>query len=298
MMERKKLLLVVNPVAGRIKISNSFFDVVKTFSQHGYLVDVRMTSRSGEAIDIVAEQAENYDLVVACGGDGTLNEAVGGLMRSGRDIPLGYIPCGTTNDFAAGLGLEREDMVRCAENIAMGKPFAIDVGLFGDDRYFNYIASFGAFTDTSYSVSQTTKNALGHLAYVVEGLKTITNIKPIHARVTMDGLTLEDDYIFASVTNATSIGGLVKIDSDKVDFSDGQFEVMLVPNPKTAVEISKLILATQTGKYEDSCVTFHHTDKAVFETSEPTAWAIDGEFGDGGTRTEISVVPKAFRIII
>ncbi len=297
-MEKKKLLMVVNPVAGRMKISNSFFDVVKTFSQSGYLVDVRMTGRSGEAVEIVAEQAEGYDLVVACGGDGTLNEAVAGLMRSGSDIPLGYIPCGTTNDFAAGLGLEREDMVRCAENIVNGRPFAIDVGLFGTDRYFNYIASFGAFTDTSYSVSQTAKNALGHLAYVVEGLKTITNIKPIHAKVIMDGLTMEDDYIFASVTNATSIGGIVKIDSDKVDFSDGQFEVMLVPNPRTAVDISRLILAIQTGNYNEGGIEFHHTDRVVFETEEPTAWAIDGEYGDGGRRAEISVVPKAFRIMI
>lgn len=298
-MDEKRLLLVVNPVAGRIKISEAFFDIVKVFSDAGYAVKVHMTKARGEAAELTERFGPTSDLVVLCGGDGTLNEGVSGLLRAGCDTPIGYIPCGTTNDFAAGLGLERENMKLAAERIVSGRAEPIDVGRFGEVRFFNYIASFGAFTDTSYSVSQATKNAWGHLAYVLEGLKTLPYIKPIHARVaTFEGDELEDDYIFAAVTNATSIGGVVKINSDKVDFSDGEFELMLVRNPRTALEISRLILAVQTGKYEDSCISFYHTKGAIFDMDESIPWALDGEYGNGGRRVEIKVLEKAIRIMV
>jgi len=297
-MDDKRLLLVVNPVAGRIRVSEAFFDIVKVFSDAGYAVKVHMTRRRGEAAELTYKYGPTSDIVVLCGGDGTLNEGVSGLIRAGCSTPVGYIPCGTTNDFAAGLGLERENMKLAAERIVGGKAFPIDVGQFGQDRFFNYIASFGAFTDTSYNVSQSIKNYLGHLAYVLEGIRTIPNIKPIHARVTMDEGQQEEDYIFAAVTNATSVGGILRIPPERVDFSDGLFEVMLIRNPRTAVEISKLILAIQTGKYEDSCISFHHSKNIVFDMDEAAPWALDGEYGEGAEHMEISVLEKAVNIIV
>ena len=297
-MEEKKLLLIVNPVSGRIRISSSLFDIIKVFSDGGFRVTVKMTTARGGATKLVAELGDQPDVVVLCGGDGTLNEGIMGVLSAGLTVPVGYIPCGTTNDFAASLGIERENLKQAALNIVNGKAVPIDIGDFGGMRYFTYIASFGAFTGTSYNVPQVNKNMFGHLAYVMEGLKDLPNIKPIFARVTLDGVSMEDEFIFGSVSNATSIGGMVKIDSDKVDFSDGMFEVMLVRNPQSALEISKVIVAIQTGKYEDCCVSFHHAKDIVFEMPDPAPWALDGEYCPGDTCREIKVLHHAIRIII
>ncbi|MBQ3062096.1 MAG: YegS/Rv2252/BmrU family lipid kinase, partial [Clostridia bacterium] len=206
-MESRKLLLIINPVSGRLKIGASLLDILKVFSDAGYIVTVQTTRAKGDATRLVRELGPGHDLVVLSGGDGTLNEGVEGLMEGGLDIPVGYIPCGTTNDFAASLGIERENLRQAAENIVNGKVNIIDVGLFGRNRYFSYIASFGAFTGTSYSVPQTTKNVLGHLAYVLEGVKEVPNIRPINATVSINGEIIEEDsFIFGSVSNATSIG--------------------------------------------------------------------------------------------
>jgi len=295
-MEQKKLLLVVNPVAGRIRVSEAFFEIVKTFNDGGYSVTVHMTKERGEAARVTAQRGSEYDLIVFCGGDGTLNEGVTGLLRGSVQRPIGYIPCGTTNDFAAGLGLERDDLVQAARNIVAGKSYTIDVGML-EGRYFNYIASFGAFTDTSYSAPQATKNAIGHLAYILEGLRNLPNIRPVHAVVKLDGETVDEEFIFVAVTNATSIGGVLKLDSDKVDFSDGEFEVMLVRNPTTALELSREVVAIQTGRYEDSGIRFCHTSRVSFTFDNDTSWALDGEQYRGGKQCDISVLKHAVTII-
>jgi len=298
-MEDKKLLLIINPVSGRMKISTTVFDVVKVFSDAGYLITVQMTKARGDATRMIEHLGAQHDLIVVCGGDGTLNEGIMGMLNAGLDLPIGYIPCGTTNDFAAGLGLERENLKLAAERIVRGTPTVIDIGAFGEQRYFSYIASFGAFTGTSYNVPQASKNALGHLAYILEGVRDLPNIRPIHARVTMDDDTVvEGEYIFGSVSNATSIGGVVKLAAEKVNFSDGIFEVILVRNPRSPLEISKALLALQTGKYEDSCIQFYHAKKIVVDMPKAEPWALDGEYGMGGVQTKISVLHNAIKIIV
>lgn len=297
-MESRKLLLIINPVSGRLKIGASLLDILKVFSDAGYIVTVQTTRAKGDATRLVRELGPGHDLVVLSGGDGTLNEGVEGLMEGGLDIPVGYIPCGTTNDFAASLGIERENLRQAAENIVNGKVNIIDVGLFGRNRYFSYIASFGAFTGTSYSVPQTTKNVLGHLAYVLEGVKEVPNIRPINAKVSINGEIIEENaFIFGSVSNATSIGGIVKLDSNKVDFSDGMFEVMLVKKPRTAMELSKAILGMQTGDYTDSCITMYHADSVSFEMENVIPWTLDGEFGSGERKVDIRVKHNALKIV-
>ena len=298
-MEEKKLLLIINPVSGRMKMSTAVFDVVKVFSDAGYLVTVQMTRGRGDATQMIRRMGADYDLVVVCGGDGTLNEGMAGLIEGGHDVPIGYIPCGTTNDFAASLGLEREDLKRAAQRIVDGTPMTIDIGRFNNLRFFSYIASFGAFTGTAYNVPQASKNALGHLAYVLEGFRDLPNIRPIHARVTLDdGLVVEDDYIFGSVSNATSIGGFVKLAAEKVNFSDGVFEVILVRYPHSPLEISKALLAMQTGRYEDTCIQFYHAKKVVVDMPKAEPWTLDGEYAMGLISTKIEVLPNVVKIIV
>lgn len=298
-MEEKKLLLIINPVSGRMKICTAVFEVIKVFSDAGYIVTVQMTRGRGDATRLIKRLGRQHDLVVVCGGDGTLNEGIMGVIDGELDLPLGYIPCGTTNDFAAGLGLERENLKLAAERIVRGTPMTIDIGDFDGTRYFGYIASFGAFTGTSYNVPQASKNALGHLAYVLEGVRDLPNIRPIHARITMDnGTFVEDDYVFGSVSNATSIGGVVKLAAEKVNFSDGVFEVILVRNPKSPLEISKALLAMQTGKYEDTCIQFYHAKEIVVDMAKAEPWALDGEYGMGQERTRIRALHNAVKIIV
>lgn len=298
-MEEKKLLLIINPVSGRMRISTAFFDIVRVFSDAGYIVTVQMTRARGDATRMIAEMGAQHDLIVVCGGDGTLNEGIMGIIDSGIDCPIGYIPCGTTNDFAAGLGLERENLKLAAERIVRGTPTVIDIGLFGAHRYFSYIASFGAFTGTSYNVPQASKNALGHLAYILEGVRDLPNIRPIRARVTLDDeMVVEGTYIFGSVSNATSIGGVVKLAAEKVNFSDGIFEVILVREPRSPLEISKALLAMQTGKYEDTCIQFYHAKNVRVEMQKAEPWALDGEYAMGGQTTEIGVLHHAVKIMV
>ncbi|MBR4875070.1 MAG: diacylglycerol kinase family lipid kinase [Clostridia bacterium] len=298
-MEEKKLLLIINPVSGRMKMSTAMFEVVKVFSDAGYLVTVRMTRGRGDATKMIRDMGSQYDRVVICGGDGTLNEGVAGLIESGLDLPIGYIPCGTTNDFAASLGLEREDLKRAAERIVNGTPMTIDIGRFNEQRFFSYIASFGAFTGTAYNVPQASKNALGYLAYVLEGFRDLPNIRPIRAQVILDdGKVVEDEFIFASVSNATTIGGVVKLAAEKVNFSDGIFEVILVRYPHSPLEVSKALLALQTGKYEDTCIRFFHARKVLVVMPKAEPWTLDGEYTMGGISTKIEVLHHAIKVMV
>ncbi|MBR6604224.1 MAG: acylglycerol kinase family protein, partial [Clostridia bacterium] len=174
----KKLLLIINPVAGKMKSKNALFDIVKVFSDNDFDVSIRLTKRRGHGTEIVENEHMNYDLIVCVGGDGTLNEVVRGLVRGGADTPVGYIPAGSTNDFASSIGLS-PNIKTAAENIAKGEKYQLDIGAF-KDVIFTYIASFGAFTSASYSTPQATKNAIGHIAYVLEGIKDLSTLKPVH----------------------------------------------------------------------------------------------------------------------
>jgi YegS/Rv2252/BmrU family lipid kinase len=296
-MSNTDMLFIVNPVAGRLHPKNSLQRAIDIFKNHGYHVTMKNTAYKGHATELVLQYGSKYDLIVCSGGDGTLNEVISGVMRLGKNITLGYIPSGTTNDFASSLNLS-DKAETAAMTILSGHPRTVDIGLFGDSRYFSYIASFGAFTGSSYSTPQSYKNLIGHLAYVLDGMKDIPNIRPHHVRVEADGQTYEGDYLFGAVSNSISIGGLLKLDSNKVDLNDGLFEIILIKNPKTPLELSRMLLSISKREYTDKLIQLIKAPEATFYMDEAIPWAIDGEFEAGAKMIKIKNITNAINILV
>ncbi|MCI8809008.1 MAG: YegS/Rv2252/BmrU family lipid kinase [Oscillibacter sp.] len=276
-MKQRKLLMIVNPRAGRNKSKGPLFDAVSIFSNAGYLTAIHQTAASGDATETVVREGSQYDLIVAVGGDGTLNEVVSGLMQLKKKRPLlGYIAQGSTNDFASSLRISRNP-VSAATAIARNVPRQLDVGLW-NFRSFVYVASFGAFTRSSYAAPQSAKNALGHLAYILEGMKDLNSLRPYNIRLTADGEAMDGEYLFGAVCNSTSIGGLMKLDPERVVLDDGLFEMLLIPSPKTAADLQNLVHAILNQEYDSHGLVFRHVSSIHLETDENLPWSLDGEY--------------------
>ncbi len=271
----KKLLLIVNPVAGKKKLKSQLLDAIQIFAKGGFSTTVVVTGRRREAIEFAA-LAKDYDRIACAGGDGTLNEVISGMLEHGITIPLGYIPCGSTNDFAVSMGLPH-DIKKVAEIIANGMPYPLDVGRF-DKRHFTYVASFGAFTAASYSTNQDVKNMLGHLAYVFEGIKDLQAIKPYHMKFVSEDKVYEGDYVFGAIANSTSFGGIIKLREELVSLNDGLFEVLLVKMPKNIVDLNIIINSLTTSNFDNDRFEFFKASELEITPSEPTAWSLDGEY--------------------
>ena len=291
----KRLLLILNPTAGMRRGRRQLADVVEIFNRAGYLVQTYITACPGDAATAAEKLSEGMDLVVCAGGDGTFNETVAGLLRSGRDIPLGYLPCGSTNDFANSLKLS-QSLTQAAKDIVSGAPVPVDVGLFAG-RHFTYVASCGAFTKASYSTPQNVKNALGHLAYLLEGLGEIPQIRPVHLRLELPGRVIEDDFLFCAISNSTSVGGILTLDPKQVDMSDGNFELLLVRAPLDAQEIGECIRALQSQKYNCAMMTFLSTPKVTVRCDPQMPWTLDGEKADGAGEIFIENCHHAIRLM-
>jgi len=291
----KKLLLIMNPFAGQKKANKVLPEILMVFTEAGYEIQVAMTTGSGSATKLAAAYGGEKDLIVCCGGDGTLNETVTGMIQTGLQIPIGYIPSGTTNDFASSLKLSHNP-VQAAKDIIEGQPVAYDVGKFGE-RYFCYVASFGAFTKASYAVPQTVKNALGHTAYVLGGISELSQIRNEHVRMEIDGEAIEDDFLFGAICNSTSIGGILTLPPNQVDMGDGIFEVMLIRAARNLNEISNCILAVQNQTYNCGMITFRPA-KSVKITADPfMAWTLDGEKANGYREIMVENLHHAIRIV-
>lgn len=291
----KKLLFIVNPRAGKTKSTAPLFDAVAAFSRAGYLVRVFVTEAGGQARDIAAKWGGQYDLVVCAGGDGTLNETISGLMQLEQRPPLGYLPNGSTNDFAASLHLHTT-VATAARAVAGGIPYSLDIGRH-NDRYFAYVASFGAFTRSSYSTSQAAKNALGHFAYILEGLGDLDSLRPYRCAIDADGEHFEGDFIFGAVCNSTSLGGLVKLDPKHVSMDDGTLELLLLRMPKTALDLQNLITAMTRMQYDYPGVIFRHVKNVVLTTNENISWSLDGEYAASAPRVDIQCLPGAIELV-
>ncbi len=292
-----KALLIVNPVSGKKRINTELVGIISHLEKGGYITTVHVTDSRGDATETARLYGSEYDVIICCGGDGTLSETVNGMIAGGHKTKIGYIPSGTTNDFANGIGLS-SDVIKAADDIVSGKPKAFDIGRF-NEREFMYIASFGAFTQSSYGTPQNLKNTFGHFAYILSGIKELTEIKPYHMSVyDAEGILHEGDYIFGAACNATSVGGIIKLDKQLVDLSDGVFEVMLVRCPKTPVQISLMAKALLNGNYDNEFLDFFHTKRLDIHCDEALPWSLDGEEANGMTDTEIEVLHEAANIIL
>ena len=295
-MEQPKLLMIVNPRAGRSKSRGPLFDAAAILSQAGYLLSIRQTAAAGDAVEIAAREGGDYDVVVAVGGDGTLNEVISGLMRLEDRPPLGYLPQGSTNDFAASLHISGKP-ADAAEALAAHAPRKLDIGRW-NDRNFVYVASFGAFTKSSYSAPQSAKNALGHFAYILEGMKDLDSLRPYRIKLTADGEVLDGEYLFGAVCNSTSIGGLMKLDPERVVLDDGKFEMLLVPSPKTAADLQNLVLALLNQQYDSQGLVFRHVSSLRLETEEELPWSLDGEYAPSVPVVDIVNRQRALRMLL
>lgn len=293
---QKKVMLIVNPNSGKGAIKTALFDIISTFSNAGYAVTTYITSGAGDASRFAREYGKDYDIVACSGGDGTLSDVMGGLVTVDDPPPIGYIPMGTANDVATTFGLSRTPKI-AAQRIVDGTPTPLDVGRF-EDKYFSYIYAFGAFTEVSYSTPQERKRLLGHFAYVLEGMASLSNITSYHAVIEHDGGTEEGNYIFGAVTNSTSVAGLVKLDPLDVSLSDGFFEVLLIKSPKNLSALSTIINNVLKQSYDPDYVTFLHTKRIKFTFDEPVSWTRDGEDGGKFLTAHAENIRKAVKLII
>ena len=295
---KKKLLLMFNPTSGKSQIKPNLWNIIDIFVKGGYDVTVYPTQRRMDAHDTIIERAEEFDRVVVCGGDGTLSEAVSGLVTLPKDkrTVLGYIPSGSTNDFGSSLEIPF-DNIEAARCIVEGSPMPCDCGLFGD-RHFIYIAAFGVFTDVSYETPQRTKNILGHAAYVLEGMKRLKDYSYYHIIVESEELITEDDFIFGFVSNTSSIGGFKNRSEYAPMLNDGLFECVLIKKPNSPADLQNILSALVTSDYDCPELLKFTTNKVRFITSEPVRWTTDGE--DGGEHTDITVevIPQAYNIVV
>lgn len=292
----KNLLLVINPCAGQRRANKVLPEIIRIFLDAGYRCETYVTAAAGDATDYVAQCAQKFDRVVCIGGDGTLNETIAGVLQAGADLPIGYIPAGTTNDYASSLSLSA-DVLQAAKDAVEGDVRTLDVGTF-NGRYFTYTASCGAFTRASYSTPQVWKNSLGHLAYVLEGIKDLPSLKPFHLKIETGERVLEDDFLFCSVTNSTSVGGILKLDSQMVALNDGRFEVMLVRNPTTPMQLSTILHGLTTVDLPNEMIHFFSANRICVNCDSSMEWTLDGERAEGGPCVTMQNLHSAVRIVI
>lgn len=276
----KNLLLIVNPVSGKMKAKSELLTVVTNLQNNGYFVTVKLTERRGHAVEFAKNAAKDgFDAVACFGGDGTLNETICGLMSSDVKLPLGYIPAGSTNDFAKSMKLSNNPAI-AAKVVATGEENSVDVGFFNNERYFTYVACFGALAAASYGVSQGAKNILGHFAYVLGGIKEITNIRGYNVTIELDDRTVSGEYIFVSATNTTSIAGIVKLKEELVNMSDGVFEIALVKKPHNIVELNKIVTSILTSSFDNGQIEFYKSSKMKVIYDGKLDWSLDGEHAE------------------
>lgn len=291
----KKMLFIMNPFSGQKRANKFLPDILLLYSQAGYDVTVHMTTAQGSAREAVLRLGQGMDVIVCCGGDGTFNETVHGMLELGLNAPIGYIPAGSTNDFASSMKLPASIM-QAARDVIEGEPVSYDVGKFGE-RYFSYTASFGAFTRASYSTPQSIKNALGHTAYLLEGIQEISQIRKEHVRMELDGRVVEDDFLFGAICNSTSLGGILTLDPKRVDMADGLLEILLVRAPQNLTEISECIQAVQNQTFNCSMITFCSTPTVRVYASPEMPWTLDGEREDGHEQITVENCHLAIRLL-
>ncbi|MBQ7580905.1 MAG: YegS/Rv2252/BmrU family lipid kinase [Clostridia bacterium] len=296
---RNKTLVIINPKAGKMKTKGQLLNITDELSVGGNEVTFYTTKGRGDGTSLAENLGREFDTVICRGGDGTLNEVVNGLMKIEKEKrpPLGYVPSGSTNDFARSLNISSNPK-KCVNHLLRGRQIPHDIGFFNGERYFTYAACFGAFTDLSYNTSQKFKNLFGHLAYTSQILDALRRLQRIKAKVTIDGdEVIEDEFAYGGVSSTLSLSNIIKMDRNVVSFDDGKFEVILVKFPKDINVFNKTSKCMLTRNYDPKYIYFRQAKKVEFEFVQDIAWTLDGEYGGTGTTAQIDVIEKAIDII-
>lgn len=276
----KTLLLIVNPCAGQKKATRYLANIIQIFNREGCRVLTYITNAPGDGERAVLDYANDIDAVICCGGDGTFNETASGVMKCGKSLPLGYIPAGSTNDFASSLRLS-SNILQAARDITHGAITPLDIGSFCG-RYFSYVASFGVFTKTSYTTPQSTKNLLGHAAYVLSGITELSQLRTYPLRFELpDGEVIEDSFLFGAITNSTSLGGVLTLSEERVDLADGEFELLLIRKPKDILELADCVRAIQKQTYDCKMLSLRKATHFKIHAPDHMSWTLDGEMEPG-----------------
>ena len=294
-MEKKKMLFIYNPRAGKEKIRSNLLDIIDIFTKAGYEVTAYPTQAKGDGLAAVRERKLGYYDIIACsGGDGTLDEVVTGMMQCEKRIPIGYVPAGSTNDFANSLHIPKK-MLHAAQVIVDGKTFGCDIGVFNKDT-FVYIAAFGLFAEVSYETPQDVKNVLGHMAYILEGMRRISGVKAYKMKIESEELVTEGEFLFGMITNSTSVGGFKRITGKYVQLDDGEFEVTLIKKPSNPVELNLIMAALINRNINTDCMYCFKSKSIRFISEVEVAWTLDGEFGGKHREVEIHNQMRALQI--
>ena len=292
----KQLLFIYNPKAGKSGIVNCLSDVVDTFVKHGYEVTIYPTQCQGDGEVKVSENITKYDRIICSGGDGTLDEIVTGMLESGHQIPIGYIPAGSTNDFARSVKIPR-NMRKAAEVAISDNSFKCDIGKF-NDRYFVYVAAFGMFTDVTYATDQNLKNRIGYAAYLAEAMKKLQSIQSIPLTIRYDDTVIQGNFLVGMISNSNSVGGMKALPGPNVELNDGLFEVLLVKEPENVIELNSIPPAILDRRLKSDCVVTFKCSSMSIMSDEPIPWTLDGEFGGNVNNVQISNLQTAVEFIV
>lgn len=296
MSSKKKLLFIYNPRAGKAKIKSNLLDIIDIFVKADYDVTAYPTQYSGDAVRAVVDRNPGYDVIACSGGDGTFDEVVCGMIESADKLPIGYIPAGSTNDYARSLGIPN-GMIKAAKAMVNGKLFKCDIGMLGSDA-FVYVAAFGVFTEVTYTTPQDIKNTLGHSAYILEAIKSLPTVKSYHMRVQWEEGVIEDDFLYGMVTNSVSVGGFRGITGHHIFLNDGYYEVTLIRSPQTPIELNNIVIALADRRMDSPNIITFKSSHVTFESDEPVRWTRDGESGGEHTNVDIQILNEAIEVFV
>lgn len=290
-----KVLFIYNPHSGKIALKNHIWDILNTFSVANYDLTVKACNLGVDIAKYVNDVCADYDLIICSGGDGTLNRVINGIVKKDKIVPVGYIPSGSTNDYASSLKLPKT-MEKCADAITKGQIYKYDIGKFNED-YFIYVAAFGLFSEVSYATDQNIKNVIGHAAYIVEGIKSLTDVKTYHLKVKSDNEEFEDDFIFGMISNTTSVGGVYDMSKQDVKLDDGLFEVLLVKKPNSILDLNKLGMYFLGNQESNKYIKHFKCKEIEIIPDQEMPWSLDGEYGGLPTDVNIKVCYQKIQIV-
>jgi YegS/Rv2252/BmrU family lipid kinase len=293
----ENVLLIINPVSGKQKARRLIYGIVNLLSECGHKTTVFATTKPGDATELVQKYGEENDRIICCGGDGTLNEVFTGMAAAGIKVPVGYIPTGTTNDLANSLGLA-SSAKKAMHHALHGNACMLDLGTFNHDKYFSYVASFGAFSNVAYETPQWLKNRLGRASYLFYGISEVGDIKSHRVRIIADGMEIDGDFIYGSVSNSRVIGGLVKLPEDSIRLDDGKFEVMLIKTPRGPIDLHNIVQGLVNQDYVEDSVLFFTAGQLTFVFEDGVPWTVDGEYAGENRKVEIGNLQQRISVFV